>query len=103
MLPVQERLKLEKQFVVLADKLQELLNFNLNTQIIKELILLCNTYNQLTLDEIQQSENTITNVLTVIKQNTDLPVEYKKQLLAVIIKLKKLINNLTVNTIIDLI
>ena len=103
MLAVQERLKLEKQFASIADKLQGLLNFNLNTQIIKELILLCTTYNQLSLEEIQQSETTLTNVLTVIKQNTDLPIEYKKQLLTVITKLKKLVNTLTVNTIIDLI
>lgn len=98
---IEEKLKIEKQFTKNKDKLISLLEFNLNTDIINQLISLCESYNDLSITELQQSEQSISKTYIIINQNTELPIQYKKQLLLIINNLKKIVDKLIVNNIIN--
>lgn len=98
---IEEKLKIEKQFVKIKNKLVSLNELNLNKEIIDQLICLCDTYEELQISEIQQSEQLINKLYDNIQNNVNLPVDYKKQLLNVIKTLQKSINSLIVNTIIN--
>ena len=98
---IEEKLNIEQQFNKLKEELQILLKLNYNVDLINQLICLCNTYNTLSVTEIQESEQVINKAYELIKSNTKLLIEYKGQLLTILKKLKKLINNLIVSTIIN--
>ena len=98
---IEEQLNIEQQFIEIKNKLQLLLSSQLNIELINQLIDLCNTYNKLSINEIQQTEKLIDKMYSIIKEDTNLIIEYKIQLLTILKSLKKLINNLVVNTIIN--
>jgi len=98
---IEEQLNIEQQFIKIKNKLQLLLSSQLNIELINQLIDLCNTYNKLSINEIQQTEKLIDKTYSIIKEDTNLIIEYKIQLLTILKTLKKLINNLIVNTIIN--
>ena len=91
---IEKQLNIEQHFVKVKNKLNALLVYNLQIDLINELICLCDTYNRLSINELQQSEQLISKTYNIIKANIELELEFKIKLLTQVKILKKLINNL---------
>ena len=98
---IEKQLNIEQHFAKVKNKLNSLLKYNLHTNIINELICLCDTYNSLSVNELQQSEQVIAKSYNIVKTYTDFQIEIKIKLLTQIKILKKLINSLIETVIIN--
>jgi hypothetical protein len=87
----------------IENKLLILKTFNINENIIDELLLFCQSYDNLSVEEIHQSEETLQKLYKTIKSNKNLPVNFKTDFLTIIKELQLMCSTLIVNTIIDLI
>lgn len=87
----------------IENQLLILKTFNINENIIDELILFCQSYDNLSVDEFHQSEETLNKLYKTVKSNKNLPVNFKIDFLNIIKELKLMCSVLIVNTIIDLI
>ncbi len=103
MLNALDKLSTLNKIKIIENNLIELKEYDLCTDILEELILFCQTFDKLSLDEIQQSEKTIANLYILIKNNKKLPVGFKREFLKLIKQLENNCTSLMVNTIIDLI
>ena len=74
---IEKQLNIEQHFVKVKNKLNALLVYNLQIDLINELICLCDTYNRLSINELQQSEQLISKTYNIIKANIELELEFK--------------------------
>lgn len=96
-----EDIKILKAFSEIKNNLNNLEYLNITEEYIIYLKELCDSYNNLSLENIKNIEINLQKIYQIILDNKDLPIEYKNKLLNILDNLKKIIIRLTVNTIIN--
>ena len=98
---IHEDIKINNMFTEIIFDLNNLQEIESMTYHINYLKKICKIYMNLSLDEIKQIEEQLQKILIIVNENKNLPIKYKKDLLNILKKMKKIIVRLTVNTIIN--
>lgn len=96
-----EDLKINNMFSEIISNLNNLSDIEEMSYFINYLKNFCNHYNDLSLEEIKQIDERLQTLQIIVNNNKNLPINYKKDLLEILKKLKQITIRLTVNTIIS--
>ena len=97
---IQNNVKIYKEFESIKKNLSNL-NLDEYDDIIDMLISLCDSYNTLSVSEIEKTEDNIKKLISKITNDKELPIQFKENFLTELKRTEKLLTDLTFTNIIE--